>query len=200
VNRVSDSRKLERGLALLDVIFTCGLIAIMAAIAIPSLRAARDRDAALMAARFLAGKLNLLRIEAVRRNRIVAMRFDPDELGHFAAYVDGDGDGVRERDVDDAVDIRIDAEGHVSDYFALASFRVPLAVPAPDGGVIEAGSDPVRIGISNFLSFNPVGTSTSGTIYLASSDGTQVCVRVFGATGRVRVLWFDRASRAWRQG
>lgn len=171
----------------------------MAAIAIPHLHASRERSAPLLAARFLAGKLNLLRIEAVRRNRVVAMRFDPDDLGRFGVYVDGDADGVRQRDVDDRIDVAVDAEARIGDYFDLASFYVPLPVIAPDGGAIEAASDPIRIGSTNFLSFNPAGTSTSGTIYLAGRDGSQVCVRVFGATGRVRVLWFDRARRTWRQ-
>jgi type II secretory pathway pseudopilin PulG len=189
-----------RGVALLDVIFTCGLIAIVAAIAIPSLHASRERTAPLLAARFLAGKLNMLRIEAVRRNQVVAMRLDPDDLGKYATYVDGDGDGVRQRDIEDAIDPAIESEAHVAHYFALAAVKVPLPVPGPDGDMIEASSDPIRIGSTNFLSFSPTGASTSGTIYLAGADGTQVCVRVFGGTGRVRVLWFDRARRTWRQG
>jgi hypothetical protein len=190
----------DRGAALLDVIFTCSLIVLLVAIAIPSLHASRERDASLMAARVLANKLNSLRIEALRRNRAVAMRFDPDELGRFGSFVDGDGDGVLQQDIDGAVDPRLEEDAHVSQLFSLVSFDVPIDVPAPDGqGTIAARSDPVRIGNSNLLSFSPLGTSTSGTIYLAGRAGTQVCVRVLGVTGRIRVLRFDRATGAWRQ-
>lgn len=187
------------GAALLDVIFTCGLIAILASIAIPSLHAARDRDAALLAARHLASKLNWLRVEAIRRNRAVALRFDPDDVGRIHPYVDGDGDGMGEQDVVNGVDPPLEPSRHVTDTFADVAFRVALPVPAPDGNeMIAAGSDPIRIGNSNFVSFSPLGTATSGTIYLAGRAGTQLSVRVFGATGRIRVLRFDIASGAWR--
>jgi Tfp pilus assembly protein FimT len=184
---------------LLDVLFACALIAILAAVAVPSVQGTRERDASLLAARFLASKLNFLRVEALRRNRTVAMRFDPDDLGRFAAYADGDGDGVRQQDIESGVDLPLEHEAHVSQYFQAVSFRVPLAVPAPDGnGVINADSDPVRIGNTDLLSFSPLSTSTSGTIYLAGRGGTQVCVRILGSTGRVRVLRFDSTSGVWR--
>ena len=128
------------------------------------------------------------------------MRFDPDDVGRMAMYVDGDGDGVRQYDVDAGVDQPIADPGHVSDHFWQVAFEVPHSLEEPDGSsVIAAGSDAVRIGSSNFLSFNPHGTATSGTIYLAGRDGTQACVRVLGATGRVRVLRYDRSSRSWHR-
>lgn len=192
--------KRESGFALLDLVFTCALIIVMAAVAIPSLHAARERDAAIMAARHLASRLSLLRVDALRRNRAVGVRFDPDDVGQFRTYADGDGDGLSQQDIDAEVDAPLEPETHVSDLFALVAFHVPISIPAPDGSaVITADSDPVRIGNTNFLSFSPVGTATSGTIYLAGRGGTQMCVRVFGATGRVRVLRFDRATSTWQQ-
>ena len=189
-----------RGAALLDVIFACALVVVLAAIAIPSLHASRDRDASLMAARHLASKLSLLRVEAIRRNRSVAMRFAPDDLGRFAVYMDGDGDGVLQQDIDGGIDAPLESEAHVTHYFDSVSFAVARDVPAPDGnGIISAGSDPVRIGNSNLLSFSPHGSATSGAVYLAGRDAAQLCVRVLGSTGRVRVLRFDRARGEWRQ-
>jgi Tfp pilus assembly protein FimT len=172
----------------------------MAAIAIPTLQATRERDATVLAARHLANRLSLLRVEALRRNRAIALRFDPDDMGRVGTFADGDGDGISQQDVDQNIDSSLEPSTHVSQMFPLVSFHVPIAVPAPDGnGVIAADSDPIRIGNSNFVSLSPTGTATSGTIYLAGRDGTQVCVRVFGATGRVRVLRFDRTAAQWRQ-
>lgn len=190
----------QRGAALIDVIFTCGFIALLAAIAIPSLHASREREATVVAARYVASKLNLLRIEAMRRNAVVAMRLDPQELGRFQMYADGDGDGVSQHDVSTGIDPPIEPATHVADHFALVRFAIPVALPTPDGGgSLAADSDPVRIGNSNFISFGPLGTSTSGTIYIAGRGGTQLCVRIFGATARIRVLRFDRATSSWRQ-
>jgi type II secretory pathway pseudopilin PulG len=192
-------RRSARGAALLDLIFACGLLVVIAAIAIPSVQAARDRDSARVAARHLATKLNLLRLDAIRRNRAVAVRFDPEEPGRFEVFADGDGDGVLQQDVDSLVDLPLEPPAHIGQMFAPVTFAVPLTMPAPDGnGLVLAGSDPVRIGSSAFLSFSPLGSATSGTLYLAGRAGAPACVRVLGPTGRVRVLWFDRASGAWR--
>ncbi len=188
-----------RGAALIDLLFACAVMLVLAAIALPSLQASRERDAVRMAARHLAVKLQHLRVEAVRRNRSVALRFDPDDLGRYAAFVDCDGDGVLQTDIDRGIDPPLEAGGHLQGLFAAVALRVASTLPAPDGaGMIAADSDPVRIGNTNLVSFSPLGSSTSGTIYLAARDGSQMCVRLLGATGRVRVLWFDRASSTWR--
>jgi type II secretory pathway pseudopilin PulG len=189
----------RRGAALIDLVFSCALIAVLAAIAIPSLQASRDRDATRMAARHLANTFQLLRVDAVRRNRSVAMRFDPGNLGRYATYMDGDGDGVLQGDIDQAIDPLLDPGAHLDDFFSTVSLRVALPLPTPDGaGTLPVEADPIRIGNTNLVSFSPLGSSTSGTIYLAGREGSQMCVRLLGSTGRVRVLWFDRASASWR--
>ena len=188
------------GAALIDLICACALIAVLAAIAIPSVQASRDRNATRLAARHLANKLQLLRVEAVRRNRIVAMRFDADDLGRYGAYIDGDGDGVLQADIDVNIDPPLETISHLRHFFSTVALRVALALPLPEGGgMLAADSDPIRIGNTNLVSFSPLGSSTSGTLYVAGSDGSQMCVRLLGTTGRIRVLWFDRASAAWRQ-
>jgi Tfp pilus assembly protein FimT len=189
-----------RGAALIDVVVSCAVLVVVFAITVPSWRVTRDRDATRMAARYVAQRLQMLRVDALRHNANVAMRLDPGDLGRFGAYADGDGDGVLQRDIDDGIDPALASEVHLADYFAGVSFRVVSDVSSPDGdGIIVAGSDPVRIGNTNLLSFGPMGSATSGTIYVAAGSGTQMCVRVLGATGRVRVMWFDAATRAWRR-
>jgi type II secretory pathway pseudopilin PulG len=189
----------DRGAALIDVIVACAIIGILAAISIPNLQASRDRDAARMASRHLAATLQMLRVESIRRNRFVAMRLDPADLGRYATYVDGDGDGVLQADIAAGVDVRLHGDAHLQHFFATVSLRVPFAVPAPESGaLVPADSDPVRIGNTDLVSFSPLGSSTSGTIYLAGRDGTLMCVRLLGATGRIRVLRFDQAAGEWR--
>jgi hypothetical protein len=43
---------------------------------------------------------------------------------------------------------------------------------------------------------SPDGTATSGTLYLQGKRA-QYAVRVLGATGRTRVLAFDRERQTW---
>ena len=189
-----------RGAALVDLVFTCGIIAVIAGIAIPTIHAARDRDTTRMAARFLANRLHAARYESLKRNACVAIRFDPVDVGRFVVYVDGDGDGVLQSDIDGGIDVALGPESRLSDVFAAAALRILRDIPDPDGnGTLIANSDPIRLGSSNFLSFSPIGSATSGTLYLAGAGGAQAAVRVMGATGRMRVLLFDVGSRTWRE-
>jgi hypothetical protein len=57
----------------------------------------------------------------------------------------------------------------------------------PEKGTLSG--DPVRFGVSDMLSFSPLGTATPGTFYLAG-ENAQAAVRVNGGTARVRLmLW-----------
>lgn len=194
------SRFSTRGAALVDLVFSCSFVGVVAAIAIPTVHATRDRDATRVAAQYLATRIQVVRLEALKRNTTVSLRFDPIELGRVGVYVDGNGDGVLQRDIDAGTDYPLAPDIRLADHFSSVAFRIANDVPDPDGNqTLAAGSDPIRLGASNFLSFSPLGSATSGTVYLAGQAGTQVCVRVLGSTGRLRVLWFDAASRAWRQ-
>jgi type II secretory pathway pseudopilin PulG len=189
-----------RGFALIDLLAACAVIGIVSAIAVPAHLATRDRDAARAAAIHLAKRLDATRVDALKRNVHVAMRFGADAPHAFGEFIDGDGDGVLQRDIDDGVDVAGGVAASLQDRFAGVAFRIARDVPDPAGGPdLPAGGDPVRLGASNLLSFSPLGSATSGTLYLAGSDGPQVCVRMFGATGRLRVLWFDEVTGTWRQ-
>ena len=102
-----------RGFALVDVVVACAIAAVIGAIALPALHATRERDAVRMAAKYLGQRAQYARLEALKRNAEVALRFDPDELGLVAAFVDGDGDGVLQRDIDAGTDQRLGA-GHAA--------------------------------------------------------------------------------------
>jgi hypothetical protein len=54
------------------------------------------------------------------------------------------------------------------------------------------------VGRSSLISFSPLGTGTSGTLYLAADEGPQMALRIFGATGRMRVLRFEEPTGQWR--
>jgi Tfp pilus assembly protein FimT len=189
----------EQGAALIDVVFTAGLVAVLSGIAVPLWQATREQAAARAGARYLAARLQQVRIEALKRNVTVALRVNPDDLDRLAVYADGDGDGVLQSDIDRGTDPVVDAERRLSDYTSVA-LRVARDVPEPEtGALLTAGSDPLRIGRSSLVSFSPLGSATGGTLYLAAATGPQMAVRLFGATGRARVLRFDVASRQWRE-
>jgi Tfp pilus assembly protein FimT len=169
--------------------FVVALVAVLAGIAVPLVFASLDRSRGAIAARYLAARMALARAQAAARGAAVALRFDESAAGiTVAVYQDGNRNGVRGLDIARGIDALVDAPVRLAEKF-----------PGVDIGLAAGttGSDPVRVGGSNLLSFSPLGTASSGTIYIRSRDGTQWGVRVLGATGRTRVLRYDPRTRGW---
>lgn len=187
-------------MTLADGVVGVAVLTILAGMTAPYLAAARERSQALAAARRLAAEAMLARARAVRHGAAVALRFDPDAGGHrFTIFVDGDGDGVHSDDVSRGIDRPLGPEQRLRDAYPGARFELGASTPAV-GSTRSAGpnADPIRLGRSDTLTFSPLGTATSGTLYLRGRTGEQHAVRITGATARVRVLSFDAASGAWR--
>lgn len=190
----------DYGVAIVDLVCALGLAAVLGAMSVPSLDAWLDRDRARLSARYLAAVLHQARTEALKRNVQVAVRFGAADQGFaFVLVADGNDNGVLEADIEAGLDVPLGASDRLSDHFRATSLRVVDDVPAVEGGeVVARGSDPLRIGSSSFVSFSPLGTSSSGTIFVAGESPPQAAVRILGVTGRLRVLWFDPVGRAWR--
>jgi prepilin-type N-terminal cleavage/methylation domain-containing protein len=177
-----------RGYTLIEILFVTSLIAIVSAIAVPQWLASVDRARAAAAARYLASRMAMARSHAVMRSAHVALRFDEGRSDFtFRMFVDGNRNGVRTSDIASQADPPLGGPARLSDLFP----GVAIAVSG------ELGSDPVRVGSSNLLSFTPLGTATSGSIYVRGRDGSQFAIRVLGATGRARVQRYVQRTRAW---
>ena len=48
------------------------------------------------------------------------------------------------------------------------------------------------------VTFTPLGTATAGSLYVRGKHNVQSVVRIFGETGRTRLLKFTRGSRTWK--
>jgi hypothetical protein len=138
-------------------------------------------------------------MEAVMRSAAVAVLFTPDDAGYsYAVYVDGNGNGVLARDIQRGLDRRIGVVERLSDQFPGVDFGAIAGLPAIDPGGTPPGTDPIRLGAGNSVSFAALGTSSSGTVYLRGRSGSQYAVRIFGDTGKTRRLKFDRAVWQWK--
>ena len=102
-------------------------------------------------------------------------------------FADGNGNGVRTADIAADVDSPLDTSVLLSDLFP----GVAIAVSG------SAGTDAVRLGATNLLSFTPLGTATAGSIYVRGRDGSQFAVRILGTTGRTRLEQYIERTRAW---
>ena len=189
-----------RGAALIDMIVVVALIFILAAIAVPVVGGTLERERTIIGAQYLAGELQRARLESLKRAQAVAVRLEiVGGRTQFRLYADANGNGVLQKDIDKGTDPPLTPLQWLDDQARDISLRVNQTVTDVAGTAsIAPGDDPLRIGSSALLTFSPVGSATSGTLYVAGHRGPQMAIRVFGATGRVRVLMFDAQARQWR--
>jgi type II secretory pathway pseudopilin PulG len=189
-----------RGFTLIDTVCAAAMCAVMAAIAVPVIGGTLDRERTIIGARFVAGQLHRARLEALTRARTVAVHLSiAGERTSLQLFVDGDGDGVRQHDIDHGIDPPLTPLEFLDDRSRGTSLRINQSVVDIGGdGELAAGDDPLRIGNTALVAFSPLGGATSGTLYIAGHRGPQMAIRLFGATGRVRVLTFNAQARTWR--
>lgn len=189
----------DRGAALIDVVVAGSLCVVMAAIAVPVVGGTLDRERTIVGAQYLAGQLQRARLDSLRRARSVALRLEViGDRTQFQLFADANGNGVLQRDIDRGIDPALTPLQWLDDQARDISLRINQAILDVAGAATMApGDDPLRIGNTALLTFSPLGSATSGTLYVAAPQGPQMAIRVFGATGRVRVLMFDAQTRQW---
>ena len=190
----------DRGVALVDIVAALALMLVVTAMAVPVVGGTLDREHTIVGAQHLAGQLQRARLESLKRSTAVAVRVEVNEERAFARlYVDGNGNGVLQRDIDRGIDLPLGGAQWLDSHAAGVSLRVNQSVTDAGGsGSLAPGSDPLRIGRTALVTFSPFGSSSSGTLYVSAHRGPQMAIRIYGASGRVRVLMFDARTRQWQ--
>ena len=190
----------ERGATLVETAVATGVFVVVVGISVPLLTTGRHEQRVIDAARFMSGRFMLARASAARRGASVGIRFEADTDGvRFRTYVDTNGNGVRTSDITGGVDLPIEEETRLGDRFNGVRFELSPVTPAIGAAApAGTGADPIRFGASDILSVTPLGTATSGTLYLRSREGHQAAVRILGATARARIHQYDFRAGRWR--
>jgi hypothetical protein len=173
-------------------------MATLSAIAVPQLLATIDTYRAIGATRYISTRLYRARSEAVMRSADVAVKFVHSDAGYaFAVYIDGNRNGVRATDIEHGIDRQVGATERLGDSFAGVDFGALPGLPPVDEGTIAPGADPIRLGPSNAVTFTALGTATPGSLYIRSGRGAQYVIRIFGQTGKTRMLRFNVRTGKW---
>jgi len=187
----------EAGQFLLELVIAASIACVLGGAAAPHLAAQRDAATAAAAARHVGALMHDLRARSLRHGTTTALVFRTDGLSiAFAAFVDGNRNGVLSADIVRGADRQVTPWGSLGDDFPRASFGIIPGATDPDSGAPLVGT-PLKIGGSGILSFGPDGTSTSGTLYIRGPGAQQFALRALGATGRTRVLRFDPVPGTW---
>ena len=113
-------------------------------------------------------------MEAVARSSDVALRFVQTADGYaYGVYVDGNGNGVRTADIQRGIDQQLMPLERLPGLFSGVDFGVLPGVPAVDSGSPPPGTDPIKLGSSNILTFTSIGTSSSRAAFTSWDEGAR---------------------------
>src|SRR4051794_6149084 len=162
------------GYTIVECVFVAGTIATVSSIAVPQVMTGVDALRAAGAARYVSACLQRARMEAVMRSADVALEVTQTTTGYsYAVYVDGNRNGVRSADIQKGTDRRLVPAERLGDQFPGVEFGAAPGLPAVDAGGTPPGSDPIRLGSSNFATFAAAGTSSSGSLYIRGRRNAQ---------------------------
>lgn len=175
-------RRFPAGYGLTEMMVVAAIASVMMAAAIPRATMTLHEYRLKGAAVYLRSFLRRVRSRAAAESRYVGVVFEQGPGGPmFTVHRDGNGNGIRRRDIRSGVDPKIREPYKVNETFPgvrYGSEPTGVGVPSLPG---------LRIGRSGIVSFSPLGSSTSGTLFLSNRYGIVYAVIVYGATGRVRI-------------
>jgi prepilin-type N-terminal cleavage/methylation domain-containing protein len=194
-------RRGGEGFSLPELLLALALLGLLITATTPALGAALQRSRAQAAAREMTFTMARLRGEAIAAHHAVGLRIvTAGGTIRFTPYADGDGDGVLTADILAGIDPPLGpARDLPSRYEGVDFGLLDVAVPAipPGGAPLLPGSDPVRFGASDIITFTPSGTASSGTVYVTDGRDTIFAVVLYGRTGRIRTWRYDRDAARW---
>ncbi len=185
-------------MSLVEALFAVGLLTTVIAATVPPLLGALEDFRVAGAARYVAARVADVRMQAVTRSADIGMRIVPTSTGYtVSVYMDGNANGVRTRDIQRGIDAELEPASRISDHFRGVDFGAVAGTPAIDPAGSAPGTDPIRLGGTDILTFTPHGTSTSGSLYLCGKSSTQYAVRILGQTGRTRLFKYSARTGKW---
>jgi Tfp pilus assembly protein FimT len=190
-------REKQRGYSSAEMLTVVAIIGMFLLVTLPAFGNINRRRALRVATLELRSVFAVARSRAVATGRNVGLKFTSlAGTWHFAVYADGDGDGVRNDDINKGVDRRLSRPRPV--FPASSAVKIGLlshAVRDPDGDPLPPSKGPVAFNRTTICSFSPLGEATAGSIYI--TDRRELwCVRVHGA-GTLRVARYDAAKKRW---
>lgn len=192
------------GFQLFELLVVFAILSTVATIGIPRLLDWSRYLKLDLATHELVGVLRLARSYAVRHSTKVGVKFRPgaDRGTTYTLYRDGDGDGVRTADIDAGIDPAIGPPHQLAHFGSFARFGFPPGPPPRDPSNpsrrLDRLDDPIRFNRSDIASFSHLGGSTPGSLYVTDGLYLLSVVRVFGRTGKVKIMQYDQDVEEWR--
>lgn len=193
----------QSGFQLLELLVGLVILGLFATLLTPALLRSSAGLRVRLAATEIAGVLRRARSTAIVRSAKVAVKFRTRGDGRvtYTLYRDGDGDGVLTRDIDRGIDPPVTAPRALVHVGADVHFGFPPGPPPREPGGrrrMTRLDDPIRFNRSDLASFDSLGTSTPGSVYLTDGHDRLAVVRLYHRTGKVEILTYDPKTETWR--
>ncbi|MEQ1728306.1 MAG: GspH/FimT family pseudopilin [Vicinamibacterales bacterium] len=183
--------------SLIELLFVLGVAATLTSVAVPQLSSSLNEVHSAGAARHIAARLQQARVRALSRSRATALRIRADGRGYLVTeFEDGNRNGVLAADIASGTDVPVGPPERLPELYSGVDFGALPGIPGAEGSTAP-GSDPIRLGAADSVTFTPFGTATPGSLYLRGRTSTQYVVRIYGETGRTRIMRYSPATRSW---
>jgi len=192
----------SKGYTLAELLAVLAIVAMAVAVALPAAATLRDGGRAAAGARMMATILSAQRWKSVAGHRIRGLQFRNVAGGwSWREVADGNGNGLRTAEIGRGIDPVLTVDDALERKIPDVTLGFPPGGPFPEAppgtDTLVAGDDPVRFGRSDLVSFTPVGSASSGTIYVTDRRHALFAVVLFGPTARLRVWRFIPEERRW---
>ncbi len=190
------------GLTAYELIVSLMVVAFLVLLAAPGTLSLRESVSIRNAVHETTVAFYLARAYAVSRDRNVGLKFRRNgDRYEWALYGDGNGNGIRTAEIASGVDRFLGIAYPWSRNDVRPAIMTGIRVPDPGspGRYLDRIDDPIRFNNSDICSFTPVGDATPGSVYLWNAHDRMAVVRVFGATAKIRTLYYRRGARGWTQ-
>jgi len=193
--------KRQQGTTLIELLVVIVIIGILVLCAVPAFANYRRQSSVMAAANEMRGMLRSVRSRAIARGRNAGVKFvKSGNDWTYTLYDDGNGNCIANADITKKIDKRYFGPAVVMPSFRTASISLlPKTIKDPDGDKLLPTDNALQFGNSTICSFSDLGSGTAGTIYISDGVSNLFCVRVYGASGKVRILRYDAGKQKWEE-
>jgi hypothetical protein len=191
------------GLCLSEAVVALAVGSLAALAVVPALERRLGAARAAAGAAHLVTTLQGLRFKSVASGTAYGLLFGRDAAGwRWHVVRDGNANGLRAAEVHAGTDPIVSGPHRLDDVASGTRLGFPPGASIPElppgTGRLQAPDDPIKIGQTEILAFTPLGSSSSGTLYVTDGRRELYAVVLFGRTVRLRVWRYDAQARQWK--
>ena len=189
-----------RGITLIELLTTLAILSLTAALSSAAVHAFAGMSSLRAASHEIASVFSQARGRAVFRNAYSGVKWIAQN-GNLTLEIhdDGDGDGVRNDDIDSGVDPLVFGPVSVKNRWpkVTVAFIPGFLARDPKGNPVGDLSDPIRFGHSDIASFSPVGDCSPGSVWLGDGQSRQALVRLTPGSATIGIYEWVASRRTW---